>query len=231
MNAAAVTSSVDPAMPAGHGLLLTTLQRGVFDELTRLDAQLVDMYLGAIHVLHQQGNPDRFSQAAHSLRELLDRMGDGLGGPIAGGPDLHKEVCDLRGKWPADGIPTVFGDRTDFPAFDKALRDFLGAAKAFFARFDARPPHRREQAGRLFAATDPRQRRSSPPIEKIHVDRWLDVRGILLAITHHGKCPTQSEFQALLDSFDSLLLERLRPKVFEQQDELDQIIAEGESNL
>lgn len=230
MNDDAVTSNADAAMPVGHDLPLTTQQRGVLGELIREDAQLANMYLGAIHVRDQRSNPDRFSQAAHSLRDLLDRIGSRRGGPIASGPDLHKEVCDLRGKWPDDGIPTVFEDRTDSPVFDKPLRDFLEAAAAFFARFDSRPPNRREQAGRFFAATDPLQRRLSPPIEKIHVTRWLDVRRDLLAIAHHGRSPTETEFQALLDSFDSLLIERLRPKVFEQQDELDRIIAEGEGN-
>jgi hypothetical protein len=238
MNGNGVTSNVDCAMPAGHGLVLTAQQRRVHDELMRLDAQLrpkliiclAHMYVGAIHALHQRGNPDRFAQAAHSLRELLDRMGDRLGGPIAGGPDLHKEVCDLRGKWPDDGVPSVFGDGTDSPVLDRAVRDFLEAAGAFFARFNSGPPNRREQTGRIFAATDPRQRRLSAPIEQIHTARWLDVRRNLLAIAHHGRGPTESEFQPVFDQLDALLLERLRPRVFEQQDELDRIIAEGEGD-
>jgi hypothetical protein len=230
MNDATATPDVELAPPGGHEGGLTGQQRSVVEELTRLDGELARMYLGATQALHQDGNPERFAQAAHSLRELLDWMGDRLGGPIAGGPDLHKEVCDLRAEWPDDGIPSVFGDRWDSPEPDNSLRGFLNAAKAFFARFDSRPPNRREQTGRLFVTTDPHQRRLSPPIEEVHVTRWLDVRRELLAVAHHGRNPTPSEFQQVFDRVDSLLIERLRPTVFEQQDEIDQIVAEGESN-
>ena len=35
---------------------------------------LREYYLGALHVLDDSGNPDRVSQAAHSLREILDKL-------------------------------------------------------------------------------------------------------------------------------------------------------------
>ena len=243
MNIDGVESNVIAAMPAGYGLALNTQQRVVRDELMRLDARLADdeltrqdtkladMYVGAVHVLHQRGNPDRIAQAAHSLRELIEKLGERLGAPIAGGPSLKERVHLLRQKWPNQALATVYDERMNSLSSPKPVRDFLDKIRDFFDWFDQSFPSRRERIGQFLAATDPLQRRLMPAIEKAHVARWLDVRDALLAIAHHGRNPTETELQQVFDSVDSLLIERLRPKVFEQQDELDQIIAEGEGQF
>jgi len=223
-----ITSNLDAATPAGHGLALTMQQRRVLDELSRLDERLADMYGGAIYVLGQTRNPDRFALAAHGLRELIEKLGERLGAPVAGGPSLKERVLQLRKKWPSGALGALYDEPTGSLSSSKPVRDFLDRARDFFDWFDQSFPSRREKIGKFFAATDPFQRRLLPAIEKTHVARWLGVRDELLAIAHHGRNPTQSEFQRLFDRLDSLLIERLRPKTFEQQDEIDRIIAEGE---
>lgn len=228
MNVAADTSNIYAAMPTGHGPALTTQQRGVLDELSRRDRQVADMYRGAIYVLGQTRNPDRFALAAHALRELIEKLSERLGAPVAGGPSLKERVLQLRQKWPGEALGTVYDERTNSLSSSKPVRGFLDKAREFFDWFDQIFPSRRERIGEFFAATDPLRRRLPPPIEKGHIARWLDVRDALVAIAHHGRNVTELEFQQVFDSLDSLLIERLRPKTFEQQDEIDRIIAEGE---
>ncbi len=36
--------------------------------------KIADWYLGALHALANRSNPDRIAQAAHSLRELLEKI-------------------------------------------------------------------------------------------------------------------------------------------------------------
>lgn len=58
-------------------LELTSKQRNVIDILRTAKSQkysLADWYLGAIYAVKNVYNPDRFSQAAQSLRELLEKL-------------------------------------------------------------------------------------------------------------------------------------------------------------
>ncbi|HUU95597.1 MAG TPA: hypothetical protein VM487_07645 [Phycisphaerae bacterium] len=230
MSNASFASNVDSGVTGDHGPGLTAQQRAVVGEVTRLDAQLANMYLGAIRILHDERNPDRFALAAHGLRELIEKIGERLGAPTAGGPSLTEKVRQLREKWRSKSIPTVYDKQAPLPTSNRSLRDFLNSCEGFFGWFDESIPTRRERLGTFFAATDPAGRRLVRPIEELLVNQWLDVRDQLVAVAHHRKNPTRTEFRKLLETLESLLVERLRPKVFEQQDELDQIIAEGEGN-
>lgn len=65
-------SGQDPVPPA-----LTPRQREVFEILSTKNSQkylLADWYRGAIYAACSTYNPDRFSQAAQSLRELLEKL-------------------------------------------------------------------------------------------------------------------------------------------------------------
>ena len=56
---------------------LSTLQRQVLDGLRRVETEkyrLGDWYLGALYALRNPHNPDHLSQAAHSLRELVEKL-------------------------------------------------------------------------------------------------------------------------------------------------------------
>jgi len=63
--------------PESGPFMLTSTQRQVFEILSATKSQkysLADWYLGAIHAAKNIYNPDRFSQAAQSLRELLEKL-------------------------------------------------------------------------------------------------------------------------------------------------------------
>ncbi len=54
-------------------MLITPLslrQQKIALKLARIDQKAVDIYLGALNVLSDRDNPDRYSQSAHSLREV-----------------------------------------------------------------------------------------------------------------------------------------------------------------
>ena len=50
--------------------LLLPKQRKIYQELLRINKKAANAYKGALMVLRDRENPDRFSQAAHSLREV-----------------------------------------------------------------------------------------------------------------------------------------------------------------
>src|SRR5262245_20305523 len=53
---------------------LTSRQRTVYEALVEREPKLGAIYLGAMAVLAQDQNPERFVQCAHSLRELVEKL-------------------------------------------------------------------------------------------------------------------------------------------------------------
>ena len=102
--------------PAPAGQPLSGKQRSLLEALTAKDQQLGEMYIGALLALHQPTNRERFSQAAHTLREMInrlpvalglstetllkDRLGDRLQRPEqTWDAAMQKSACLKNGKW------------------------------------------------------------------------------------------------------------------------------------
>src|SRR4029077_18363670 len=49
-------------------------QKTLVEALSEKDARLGQMYVGALMVLENQGNPESLAQACHSLRELMEKI-------------------------------------------------------------------------------------------------------------------------------------------------------------
>lgn len=62
----------DYTEPAEEELKLAPEQQRICQGLMRIDEKASMAYRGALKVLRDHGNPDRFSQAAHSLREITN---------------------------------------------------------------------------------------------------------------------------------------------------------------
>jgi hypothetical protein len=82
-------------MPSGQ-------QERLVHALQLKDGMLADMYLGALRVLSDDTNPDRFALAAHELRELMEKIPQWLDFPIRreeGRKSLKERVRDLCVQW------------------------------------------------------------------------------------------------------------------------------------
>jgi hypothetical protein len=216
--------------PDGGGPTLTGQQRSVREALAREDTEVAQMYLGALWVLDQPGNPDRMAQAAHSLRQVIEKLGERFGAPLKTAGALGEKVRDLRLKWCKGDLPSVFEAGAASGALDPRFRSILGEVGKFFAWYDENEPSRREQVARFLAHTDPSRRRPPEPVEKRLTKRWLDVSGALSAIAHHGRNGSETRVRELLDRLNTLIVDALRPRTFERQDEIDGIVAEGEGS-
>ena len=56
------------------GPILAGQQQALLTALIEKDPHLGVMYLGGLHVLRQEGNPDREALAAHAIRELMEKL-------------------------------------------------------------------------------------------------------------------------------------------------------------
>ena len=70
----------EPIQPEQHQFA-SGLQGALAEELKKKAPQLEIIYLGALKVLADQGNPDRLALAAHNFRELFEKVTGPTVGP------------------------------------------------------------------------------------------------------------------------------------------------------
>jgi hypothetical protein len=219
-----------PEGPTGRSWANEPARGLLRDELRRRSAELADIYWGAISVLDVHDNPERLAMSGHSLRELQDRLPRILAVPEASErmklEDVFPGVAD---KWESmrDGTDrrTDAGDWQG--EIDTRLRRFLQWFDAFVRKF-------RERNVRMERVSRATLGRLDPGLESVPAETgdeavriWLAVRRTFVGFAHHNLVEETVLFDALV-RFESLLGDRLYPKTFEKQAQIDSIIREAE---
>ena len=204
----------------------------LYEALAARDLKLADMYFGAFSVLNQEGNPDRLALTSHGVRELMEKMPRYLDLPVPPeGPRLGDKVRSLVPVWEKVLSRSNWSGNDGWVGtIDEVLREFLRKARELFAWFNVERPMRRERMTRVIRGLDPSGRSLPPPIEKLHVDEWVEYHDYFNDVAHHRITPTSEDFELWLGALESFLLDRLRPRTFEDLEIIDLIIKEGEGN-
>lgn len=219
------SGQVDLPNPAGSGP-----RRALHDALQQLSPPLASIYLGALKAGASDRNPDRLPQAAHSLRELMNGMPGALGVPVG---ELNQRLGDrlsgLRGSWGSLGALGADPDRAWRGEISGPLRKFLKRATGFFAWYDEHQPRRRAEFGDTLDRLSPSPRAVPQQLHANNVVAWMAMRQYFIDVCHHSTQTEVSTFDATLEQLEGFLLDRLRPRTFEDFDEIDAIIREGEA--
>jgi len=211
------------------GLRLTGQQRALVEALEQLEARLRDMYLGSLVALRQLDNTERFVQAAHTLREMInlvpktlgflgsdkqDRLGDKLQRPeLKWTGALARSQCNNGGEWTGE--------------IDQPLRQALKALNEFFSWMSANRPKRRDEMAAALRRMDVSGRAIPESLASIAVSEWDVIRNYFIGICHYRMKTDEKEFHAHLDALERFMLDRLRPRTFADFDVVDQIIEEA----
>ena len=125
--------------------VLSGRQRALFQALGKKDQQLALMYLGALSVLKNMLNPERIAQAAHSLRELLEKLPRILDMPIqAKPPSMMDKIRPLEQTWSkAKTESSCLKTNPHSDVIDKPLRKFLDEVDSFFTWLGSDRPTRK----------------------------------------------------------------------------------------
>jgi len=105
----------------------------------------------------------------------------------------------------------------------------LKQSSEFFSWYKVERQTARERTARLLRELDPTGQPLPEPIEGLRVREWLNYRDYFVRAAHHGPEPDVTDFDSWLAALDGFLLDRFRPRTFEDQERLDQIISEGEN--
>jgi len=219
-------------MEANEALKLSPPQRRLFEDLVLKGDQLAGMYFGALSVLRQRENPDFLALAAHGIRELMEKLPGHFDLPLRSKAySLGNEVNQLDGQWLKTLANTACRGVGGWGGqIDRSIGTFLGTLEGFFERYrQSRPTRRQERVG-LFRRLDPRGLPLPDVIEDSWVKQWDDLNGFFQGVAHHTRATSVDEFSARLAHLEQFLVDRLRPRTFEDHTALDQLIREGEAD-
>jgi hypothetical protein len=205
----------------------------MFEAIWERDRELADRYLGACVTLTTTGNPENLTQAAHSLRELINelhRIGD-IPVKSAGGR-LGDKFDAMTKKWEkAKRNSACYSEERGWAGEidDHAKRGF-GAVDTAIDWQAANRPRWRDQFRTTIRELDAARDQLPGWLEDTFVDQWDKTRDYFVDVAHHRRSTTSEEFTAVLSSFETFVLDRLKPRTFEEHEELDQLISEAEDD-
>ena len=216
----------------GNGLTiqLTVEQRDVIEALRERESErypLSQWYLGAIYALSNPYNPDRYSQAAQSLRELLEKLPRVvLDTPIQvsnypfleAQRALHSQLSEAAERYQEEWLGKTI---------DSDLSTTLGGMQEYLLQ--RQNPTRQDFVNRAVANLDPlfNQLEANVRTRKLSEIRhiWEEVE----SHAHHGSTNPEA-FQGCIDSLNRIILDLLAPIRAEDQLEILAILQEPDKS-
>ena len=212
----------------GNGLAvpLTVQQRDVLEALRGRENErypLGQWYLGAIYALSNPHNPDRYSQAAQSLRELLEKLPRVvLDTPMQVGnyPFLEAQQA-LRSQLSeaAERYEGEWSGKTIDPELSKTLSEM----QEYLVQ--RQKPTRRDSVNRAVANLDPLFDQLEGNVRTRKLSELAHIWAELENHAHHGSTNPEA-FQSFVDSLDRVILDVLAPIRAEDQLEILAILQE-----
>jgi hypothetical protein len=213
----------------GSPFILLGQQFALYNALLRKHEVLAQIYYGAIKVLTDIDNPDRFALAAHDMRELMEKLPNYIDVEIkAHNEKLGDKIQPLKEQWRSTCSKTsCFDGLTWSGEIDRPLASQLKKLVLFFKWHDENFPRRKEEVTTVLRKLDISGRSLPPNLEKLNVEFWGQIRSYFQGVAHHGSPANQKDFDPWLDAFEKFLLDRLYPRTYADLDMIDEVILEG----
>lgn len=195
--------------------------RQLWEALSDIDEQLGHMYLGALDVLQHSANPDRLALAAHGVRELIEKLPRYLDVPAIEnrGPGIREQARSLAAAWERVGPSVLDGNGVLTPSGEKML-----GKVAEFCEGVASDPTRKQAKIAAVSRLDLNPLKLPPPIQELHVSVWSAIEGFFIGVAHHTKATDDDEIEQYFAALDRFLLDRLRPRTFEDFAAIDALL-------
>jgi hypothetical protein len=200
----------------------------------RFRTRIAEMYLGALHALGYRDNPERFSQAAQSMRELFDKLARQHEG----------EAIQLPKTWASDHMKAIGASldsaRKDSKCYEPAgdswrgeidppVEDLLRSISKAVEKHRSNPGNA-EVERRFLRGLEPAADPLPPDREGELLGQWRKYSKYFQDVAHHVQYPSASEFEQQMKDCTSFLLARLKLTAYTTLQLLDELISEEESN-
>lgn len=206
-------------------LVLTSIQRQVFEFLSAINSQkysLADWYLGAIHVAKNRYNPDRFSQAAQSLRELLEKLPRVFVESKI--HDFRPKFAEIRGKL-YSGLSAdkaryngVWKDNVIDEGLDSTIQDVERYLQLY------QVPTRSENIYFVISKLDPMHETLDQETRIKKYKRFHDVWKFFEGLAHHATSTNEQLFWQKLSLAERVIIDLLAPVTAQDQSAIREIL-------
>lgn len=188
---------------------------------------LADWYFGAIAALRNTFNPDRLAQAAHSLRELLEKIPRALKTEASGvsGDQLKKKREAVRAAFVAE--KAKFSDGWQDKVITQELEEVLKRMEQYFDLCDR--PDRREQVFAGLTRLDPMLQTLPAQLRQEKRQRYFELWIRLEGFAHHGGKKNEDDFTECVEDVENLVFDLMAPISADDQSLLSGILAERAS--
>lgn len=210
-------------------MALTLQQQEVLAALKSKETEkdpLGDWYLGALYALENPHNPDRVSQAAQSLRELVEKLprvvremdAQGTAFDFAGmRHDINARLLKDKERYPEGWKGQGIDSR-----LDKTLRKVERYVEL------NRQPTRKEQMQRAVTDIDPMVDQLDRGIREAKRNRLHDLWQRLEGFAHHKRSPDVEKFRESMEMLERAVFDLLAPITAQDQQEIQSILALSE---
>ncbi len=83
---------------------------------------------------------------------------------------------------------------------------------------------------KVLRSLDPQGLSLPTPIEQLRIEEWEQCRDYFERVSHHDILPLREDLLLWITTLERFLLDRLRPRTFEDFTAIDRIIDEGEAD-
>jgi hypothetical protein len=182
-------------------------------------------------VLRQPYNGERFAQAAHTLREMINRLPVSLGlSSEALNERMGDKLSAPEQAWRrALAASSCFDGSGWSGTIDRPLERALTTIGTFFRWKESHRPRRSDEMAQTIRTLDASGRALPGKIERLIVEEWNEIRDYFISVCHYRLTADEGEFGAYLDVLERFLVDRLQPRTFADFDEVDAILKEAGS--
>jgi len=216
---------------------LTQRQIELIDELSLLSKKFNfgHMFEGAINVLQNKLNPEALSQAAHSLRELMEKL-DGIKGiPVTdkeaadGAGSLGDKARQLTDQWKkAKTKSKCLCTTPPSNEIDDPLRNLLNHISTFFDWFEKNPKFLAHKARGIVKGLDPLASMLPQEVQDAQAQEWKALKHYFIEVSHHKNGTTCEKMDATVAALERFLHIRIAPVKAQNQTAIEKLIREVE---
>ena len=208
---------------------LSAIQLQVLDALRSVETEeyrLGDWYLGALYALENTYNPDRISQAAQSLRELIEKLPRVVRESDVQNPPFSSKRQQISERFIKDKIRYKDGWKGE--KIDAKLDTTLRNIDEYLQM--SQQPTRKEKIQIAIGQIDPMADQMGSDVQKRKRDAFYKLWEQLQGFAHHGSGSKrdEQEFRPYVATLEQLIYDLLAPISAQDQKEIQAILERTE---
>jgi hypothetical protein len=193
------------------------------------NGKLARIYKGGLIVVFDEINPFRFELAAHSMRELIEKISLLTTGEDWAHGDGVSQLVPVRRAYEALTQGQGFNERLSLENSTEQVLTLIRNLSGYFEWEAVNRPHLRKRIAQTLSALSGPGQALPVDVSKNEVERWLKAYRYFTMVAHNRyDTVDRDEFVSNMTFIEKVLLSRLQPPAVPELDALDALIKEGE---